>query len=717
MQVALSSAWHKTLKIYKREDEMIEAIAQALGIAFRGTNIPARLKLSSMLMLFIMSASCIGPLDTLGNETITKDSEQNLKEDNLEDDKIEDKNPIYDPDLSTVETFGHCKVTMNKSNTVTALDIVPFSEENEALEQKLFAGRRAAMSTLGGNSDARLIPSMEVINGTMKPFNDGMYAAVELGIEDGQDGIAVSKRQFLKDLLSALLAERDNSVEPRLTHFSNAAVMVAAALMVSGADVQVPGEIEAQAQSLVDKFVDERSLSRPVGFYTWSQDLQNIFKQDRLLQNQLLPTGMGEVEDFGRFAAIAVVLSSNEELRESYEQILALYAGLTNPYASYSPMDIIPYVTAGASSLDDVASVKDSFDGEHPDLLTCTKASYALLPSSRSKDTEFYNSHWCDSGLPGGVNFIDEFISAIKSGEVDLAPGDESGWYDYQLWALETLLLPERGPESDHLLLSAAYKKKLIDTFKSIITQNRETHVKQLQGGAMGSDASVVEIEIYPLLPVEPFPTFYLRSARGYRFVSLFLQGLLGDEFLSGAHRLTEDMSSSDEALQDEFAEITKRLYGFYFLSADALGLRAEDYLKDGEMDEFSRDECVTSARAWLESWQEDPDVLRDPRVMVQVASSAGAENDSRFAVYWAVLGIKALRISSKFVQGHEPKVLSADGCVVVGTKPMDYYLLVEHMEEVRIPSSVPPLTRDEFRAICDKHDNAEDIVHELENL
>lgn len=54
---------------------------------------------------------------------------------------------------------------------------------------------------------------------------------------------------------------------------------------------------------------------------------------------------------------------------------------------------------------------------------------------------------------------------------MDLTPDPEtSGWYDYQLYDLETLLLPNRGTESDHLLLTKAYKEKLIETFKSIIT-------------------------------------------------------------------------------------------------------------------------------------------------------------------------------------------------------------------------------------------------------
>ena len=37
-----------------------------------------------------------------------------------------------------------------------------------------------------------------------------------------------------------------------------------------------------------------------------------------------------------------------------------------------------------------------------------------------------------------------------------------------------------------------------------------------------------------------------------------------------------------------------------------------------------------------------------------------------------------------------------------------------EHMEEVRFPG--PPPRRDEFRAVCDRHDNIDDILSDLEN-
>lgn len=665
-------------------------------------------------VICLVSPGCIGPLDTFGNETIVTEEEELSKDDQLQDDKIEDKNPLYDPDRVVEEQFGPCTVRLNKSKTVTRLDIVPFAEQEADLEGKLFAGRGEALAGLQGGAD--LIPSMEVVNGKLKPFNDGLYAAIESDLQQGQNGLAPGKRQFLYDLLDAL-AERAPDAGPRgAALLDHARAFVAASLLAGGNPVDVPAEVDQAAREALDMFHTDPQRGRPVGFYTWNELLEEVFVQDRFLQNLDLGLDPQQAErfGFGIFAAMAAVLADDTDLLERYQQIHALYAGLTNPYASYSPLEIMPYLD-GLASLEDIDVIEAAFVEENPSLMTCSRASYALLPSSRSKDTEFFNSRWCSSGMPEGVSFIDVLIDAIRSGDLDLAPDPDAGWYDYQLWALETLLLPERGPESDHLLLTAAYKQKLIDTFKSLITQARETHVKQLQGGFAGTAMEEPEIDIYPLFPVEPFPTFYLRTARGYRFLQTYLEAVLGPDYLAAAGRLHEDGARDERPLEDEFASTIDLLYGLYILSARSVGLDPDAHLLAEETAAVDLEAGIQAARAWLEGWQTDPDVLSDPRVIVPVSVDDGSGR----GVYWAVLGVKAVKARAEFVEGYEPEVLGAEdkhgqSCLVRDILPRDYLLLVEHMEEVRF--SGPPPTRDEFRAVCDRHDNPADIVADLEN-
>jgi hypothetical protein len=54
-------------------------------------------------------------------------------------------------------------------------------------------------------------------------------------------------------------------------------------------------------------------------------------------------------------------------------------------------------------------------------------------------------------------------------------------------------------------------------------------------------------------------------------------------------------------------------------------------------------------------------------------------------------------------------------GCTQAGWKPYEPYLLVEQTIQVRRPTSLPPLNREEFRALCDQHDTAEEIAKAFE--
>ena len=71
-------------------------------------------------------------------------------------------------------------------------------------------------------------------------------------------------------------------------------------------------------------------------------------------------------------------------------------------------------------------------------------------------------------------------IRRIRLGQIELKPTGRSGWYDYQTWALEPLVVPEAMPESARLKLNDDYRKQLLELFKGVLALTRETHVKQL---------------------------------------------------------------------------------------------------------------------------------------------------------------------------------------------------------------------------------------------
>ena len=640
-----------------------------------------------------------GCLDALGHEEDTTQAQVAQALTRTDDDQIADKQPMFDPGRAVTETvgpqYGACDITMNKSATVTKLDIVPFDPTEAALDGKLFRGRTEALAAISSVPSADALPSMEVVNGALKPFNDGLYAAVELEAES-------TKRPLLTALAARLgdqLATATASTRPA---FADAAVLVGAALILGGDTPTLPADLQSRAEARVAAFNAMPAFSRPIGFYTWTPALESIFARDRLLQN-----GDGD-ESFGSFAALAFVLGQDASLLANYQHVTALYAGLTNPYESYPIDALIPYVPT-ADALANVSAINATFAAANPARKACDGALVAFLPTSRSKETDYFDTQFCN-GVPDGTNLLDVLIQAIQSGAVNLAPGSDAGWDDYQLYALETLLLPERALESQHLLLTAGYKKKLIETFKSLLVQNRETHVKELGVTAVRASGSIaVSVDLYPLLPAEPFPTFYLRTARGYRFLRTFLEATMGAGFLTGNERLVETGGRATATLSAELDQRIALLYGLAFASADAVGMARSEGLLADELTGIDADASVAAARAWLGTWKTDADVARDPRVIVPVLTG----NDGT-TTYWAVIGVKALASRAEFVAGHEP-VVTPTSCWTGKMVPHRYTLLVEDTVEIQLPSTRSPPTRDELRAVCDAHATEVEIVQALE--
>ena len=117
----------------------------------------------------------------------------------------------------------------------------------------------------------------------------------------------------------------------------------------------------------------------------------------------------------------------------------------------------------------------------------------------------------------------------------------------------------------------------------------------------------------------------------------------------------------------------------------------------------------------WLAGVTTDADVARDPRVSLPVAlETVGMVN---YGIYWAVVGVKVVHLQASFPESARPEVLGSMpwGCTQTGWKTYEPYLLVEQTIQVRRPTSLPPLNREEFRALCDQHDTAEAIAEAFE--
>ncbi len=653
--------------------------------------------LVSVLGAALALGACIDPLDAVGvGEIVT----EQRKTDPLADDRLEDKHPEYDATRTVVEDFNGCAITLNKSASVTRLTLQSVGARDESLRQRVFPNRAAAVAALEG---APMLPTIEVVNGALKPFNDGLYAAVELAAETGESS-SVNKRQLLRDLLTELVTRSASGTDAEKPHAATAAEHIATAVLLGGDGDAVPADLAEKARLAADTFGARGIFSKPVGFYTWTPELESIFTRDRFMQTRYMPGN--PPPPFGTFAELALVLGQNGMLGDGYARTLALYAGLTDPAFDASPFDLAPFVP-DASALGNLGAVEASFFASRPSAYAIPECNpgIAAWPASETAENRMMRRLICNGEIQPDETLLDALIRRIQQGDLDLTPTASSGWYDHQLYALETLLAPDKAPESQHLLLTRAYKEKLVETFKSLLIQTRETHVKQIAPIAVptSAPAPVIDFWVYPKLVVEPFPTFYLRTARAYRFVEATLASALGPDFLGKTSRVLEEGTRGTLSLAEELHDKELLLYGLHALSADSIGMAPG--LAEDELAGFPLDEARGLARVWLAGVGADRDVARDARVSLLVSYDQG------MATYWAVVGVKVLHLHASFPESRRPQIVNIpSNCHNKGWETFEPYLLVEKTLELKRSVTKAPLSREEFRALCDQYDNADDI-------
>ena len=129
---------------------------------------------------------------------------------------------------------------------------------------------RPSLSDLPGLMD---IVSAATMVQKAKQFDDGLYAAAELAAMNGC-GNATGKRTWLAELRGAVTQE------------SLAVLMYAAAHLVDDAG-QAPSALQPSTDALVTQFLADEFRSKPMSFYTWTEELTALFRHDRLLQEAL----------------------------------------------------------------------------------------------------------------------------------------------------------------------------------------------------------------------------------------------------------------------------------------------------------------------------------------------------------------------------------------------------------------------------------------------
>ncbi|MDF1660458.1 MAG: hypothetical protein P1V97_01715 [Planctomycetota bacterium] len=599
------------------------------------------LKPLSLLLVLVLSG-CFNQYDTVEKIDIKP---YKPKSELFIDDKIEDKKPIFDPTLvdSRLVKTPNGDWEVNTSAAVLKLDVPDI--KGEAGFDKLYPSyTEAAKAFLSQN----LLPSINLLDGKSKQFDDGLYGAVD-------SAVAFSAKSPIQvaSLLSKLRAKC--TPKSKLHDWLTGALDVGKLLSEDESRAKSAG-----AQQYVDAFL-QNAASKPVGFYNWSPELQRTFQMLRYLMTPLDKGGE-------RVLSLKTQLTGDKALYAQYKKVMAFYSRLSNPFKNVS-------LEAHFSS-----AAKDR-----------VYSSVYFLPGSTSREVELIEKLYGNTGLSPSVNLMNAFVKAIREGTVDLQPSANSGWYDYQVHALETFLLPEKGAENNKLLLTKRYKLRMLEAFKALITKRRETHIRQMSD-AKTTSARIRPEGLSPRLRVEPNPTYFLRTARSYSFLEGMLTSSLGKEFLSN-HKGLKKGGTRPLSLAKELKWMKQFFYGLHLISCEDIGLK-NSLLKNELKDKQA---CEDTAKEWLGQWTKDVDLSMDTRVVVPVAR----DTETRRMRLWSTIGVRGVKLTAWYVTAPKWRPVDEKGKWIdlerYQMQSAQYVILTDDFAEYEIGGFSPP-TREEFR-------------------
>jgi hypothetical protein len=592
-----------------------------------------------------------------------------LKDDQLDPDRV----PDFDPALVHPDQIDGLE--LNLSQTVFHLDTPVLKPDRDASLLQLRATYRDAIG-----SRRQILPSVNLIDGKAKQFDDGLYAALDLAYYAGHDEVLRSHVDLVRQI-----AEQVGPDSP-------AAPFLAAGLELAG--VIVPVVDVKERERLLAEFEASPLRSKPLGFYNWSPQLAECYRFLKYFQQPFWIRG----EEFPEIAsALAAAVQKNPTLLADYTRAVRFYSRLTNPPVALTLLDVTETADAGAL----VAA----------QLKAHLHAAVAIFPASTSREQRLFDRMF-PLGFPEGADLMQELIRAVQRRNVDLAPQAQSGWYDFQTYALETFLLPGRSEESRKLLLTARYKERMLDAFDALITKRRETHIRQLASADSASVEAPPRLEeLAPRLRLEPNATYFLRTARAYAFLQVFLEETVGKDFLAQIRGLQEG-GTRETNLAVELDAQREMFYGFYLLSLEDIGLSPA--LMEGELedDESARRRALD----WLNNFAADRDLAVDTRVVVPVAVNL-LRGTTRL---WCTAGVRLARLEVAFNRQFPPSVRAAgsdgDWRQFDGELNKSTYLIpVDEFLSVEIPSLNCP-TREEFRRMCDEAKTTDKLAELLQN-
>jgi hypothetical protein len=552
--------------------------------------------------------------------------------------------------------------------------VVQVDESRQTLKLHAEAWQRTALNPTLASLQKRTY-SDRFISASMlaykaKQFDDGLYAAVDLAAQNGA-GKYPGKVSLLTELTGAL-------ARGRLRGEMSAVVFAAARL--GGIPVEQPVAMEPAVAREIERFLADEKASKALGFYTWTQELKRIFQQDRMLQSK--------VSDRPSVDEVARGLRECGSAEANYAAYLNLVSKLTNPLAEEGLHDWLEH-----PALDDTGLLRF----------------WSFFPPSRAYETDLAKRLYELTPIPEGFDLVREMVQRIRDGRLSLKPTDKSGWYDYQTWALEPLVLPEKMPEAAKLQFSEEYREHLVKLFKGIIALTRETHVKQLEMDMLGSHLEPPRKEIYvcPQLSLEPLAAFYGRRAIAYGFIREVLGDAFGADGLRKMRRLTPD-GPMELPLEDELGQMIDLFRGAHGCVHRELALPPRDV--SPELPGLSG--AISTFKDWASKIDNDPDLGRDPRMMVPVFYDVQRKKTK----VWVILGWRTRLlwisyVTQPVVQVKDKNGRAADNEIDIKFSGQYEFAAYPVSAEVYVSRL---LNREEFQEHCNRHRTRKEILANL---
>ena len=209
------------------------------------------------------------------------------------------------------------EIQLDLSTQVLGLDIredVGFGDEESRVEAPVYA----TIASIPRRSDD--FASASILFAKAKQFDDGLYAAVEYLCQDGS-GNFTGKRRMLR-LIADALKDLEGEADRESFLYCRGYILAAAAL--GGQTIKTTGEEKVRAEKITSAFLSNQLISKPISFYTWTEQLSKIFRQDRLLQQKL--------DSEKNIRLLARGVSKNDAAVKAYRAYLSFVNKITNPF-------------------------------------------------------------------------------------------------------------------------------------------------------------------------------------------------------------------------------------------------------------------------------------------------------------------------------------------------------------------------------------------------